>query len=37
MPFLIWIFVTPRGAYADGSVGPTDLIARVLDALQASP
>ena len=37
MPFPDLIFLTPRGAYAAGSVGPTDLIALDLDALQASP
>jgi hypothetical protein len=35
--FTFLIFVTPPGAFADGNVGPTDLTALVLDALQALP
>jgi subtilisin family serine protease len=30
-------FATPPGAFADGNIGPTDLTALVLDALQVSP
>jgi len=35
--FTFLIFTTPPGAFADGTVGPTDLTALVLDALQALP
>ena len=35
--FTFLIFTTPPGAFVDGSVGPTDLTALVLDTLQASP
>ena len=35
--FTFVILTTPPGAFADGNVGPTDITALVLDALQASP
>jgi subtilisin family serine protease len=35
--FTFLILVTPPGAFADGNVGPTDITALVLDALQALP
>jgi subtilisin family serine protease len=35
--FTFLIFATPPGAFVDGNVGPTDLTALVLDALQALP